>query len=186
MKPFGNNHGEEKHGKRKKHTERSLAEISVTVWLTPSNASFYEKNGLLYLSHGEKDRRVTLCRQFPFDLLWEYISVMDEEECEIGMIRRTEDFDEEARQKIENELKKRYYSPIIEKIYSVKERYGFSYWRVRTEEGEVQFTLRDTFRSIFSVNGERVIFSDVDGNRFEVPSVSALDKSSRRKIELYL
>ena len=171
---------------RRRHTERSLAEISVTVWLTPENAVFYEKNGLLYLTYQEKESRVTLCRQFPFDLLWEYISVMDEDECEIGMIRRVDVFEGEVRSVIENELSKRYYAPVIEKIYSVKERYGFSYWRVKTAEGDVKFTLRDTFRSIFSVNGERVIFSDVDGNRFEIPDVNALDKTSRRKIELYL
>ena len=171
---------------RKKGVERSLAEISVTVWLTSENASFNEKNGLLYLTHNEKEQRVTLCRQFPFDLLWEYISVMDEDECEVGMIRSTDLFEGDQRAVIETELNRRYYAPQIQKILSVKERYGFSYWRVITEEGESQFTLRDTFRSISCVNGKRIIFSDVDGNRFEIKDVDALDKTSHRKLELYL
>ncbi len=172
--------------REKKGRERTLAEISVTVWLTPENAVFSQKNGLLYLSLQETEHRVTLCRQFPFDLPFEYISVLDEDSCELGIIRSTDLFEGESRKMIEDELKKRYYAPTIHRILSVKERFGFSYWRVETAEGEVKFTLRDTFRSIFSVNGKLVIFTDVDGNRFEIPDVGALDAKSRRRIELYL
>lgn len=166
--------------------ERSLEELSVTVWLTPQNAVFSRKNGLLYLTLNEKEERVTLCREFPFDQPWEYISVMDWEHRELGIIRKTELFEGEARELIEEELKRRYYAPEIQKILSVRERYGFSYWKVLTERGEVKFTLRDTYRSILRVNDTRAIFSDVDGNRFEIPDVSRLDERSRRKLELYL
>jgi len=179
-------------GDRGPKKERTLAEIAETVWLTPENAVFYHKNGLLYLSQsasGEetpKEQRVLLLRQFPFDLLWEYISVMDEEDHELGIIRKTDAFDGESRACIETELKRRYYAPRILKILSVKERYGFSYWKVQTEQGEISFTLKDTFRSIFNLNGDRVIFSDVDGNRFEIEHLCELDKASVKKLELYL
>ena len=33
---------------------------------------------------------------------------------------------------------------------------------------------------------EHVFIVDVDGNRFEIPSVEALDRASYKKIELYL
>jgi len=78
-------------GDRGPKKERTLAEIAETVWLTPENAVFYHKNGLLYLSQsasGEetpKEQRVLLLRQFPFDLLWEYISVMS---CRCQMLCR--------------------------------------------------------------------------------------------------
>lgn len=176
----GQGHG--MHGGR----ERTLAEISVTVWLTPENASFSQKNGLLYLTVQEKEQRVTLCRQFPFDMSFEYISVLDEDSCELGIIRNTEIFEGNGRDLIEDELKKRYYAPTVLRVLSVKERFGFSYWQVETPEGKVKFTLRDTFRSIFSVNGKRVIFTDVDGNRFEIPDADVLDAKSRRRLELYL
>ena len=166
--------------------ERTLAEISVTVWLTPENAAFSLKNGFLYIKHNGEEKRVFLCRQFPFDLLWEFISVMDEEQCEIGIIRRIDDFAECGKELLCNELNRRYYAPVILAILGMKERYGFSYWRVRTEEGEVRFTLHDTFRSILHVGENRVLFLDVDGNRFEIPNVEALDRKSYKKIELYL
>ena len=166
--------------------ERSLAEMSVTVWLTKENATFFRKNGLLWLRMGETETRVSLRRTFPFGLLWELISVLNEEEEEVGIIRDVQVFDEEEAQLLREELARRYYSPLIERIISVKERYGFSYWKVQTAQGEMKFTLHDTYRSIVHISASRVIFLDVDGNRFEIPDLQALDRKSYRKIELYL
>ena len=166
--------------------KRTLAELSVTVWLTPENASFSQKNGFLYICHGETEQRAYLCRQFPFEMLWEFISVLDEDQNEIGIIRSLSLFEGEAGEVLKTELERRYYSPIIRRIFSMKERYGFSYWRVQTDEGEVSFTLHDTFRSIIRAGEFRVILMDVDGNRFDIPDVRALDRKSYKKIELYL
>lgn len=175
---------EEKHmGERK---VRTLAEISVTVWLTPENASFSMKNGFLYMTLDGVEQRVALCREFPFELLWEFISVLDEEQNELGIIRNIELFEGETREMLVTELRRRYYSPEIKRILSMKERYGFSYWKVETEEGEVSFTLHDTFRSIIRVGEHRAILFDVNGNRFEIPDVRALDRKSLKKVELYL
>ena len=166
--------------------ERTLAEISVTVWLTPENASFCQKNGFLYISYDGKEQRAFLCRQFPFELLWEFISVLDEEQNEIGIIRRISDFSDEAAELLTTELQRRYYTPIIQRIVSMKERYGFSYWKVITESGEISFTLHDTYRSIIRAGEHRLFLFDVDGNRFEIPDTLALDRKSYKKIELYL
>ena len=174
-------------GGRHKRPERTLAELSVTVWLTPENASFSIKNGFLYVKTGEaEERRAFLCRQFPFELLWEFISVLDDSQQEIGIIRRLDDFSDEMRTLLETELRRRYYAPVILGIKQVKERYGFSYWKVTTAEGEVSFTLHDTFRSIIRAGDQRLILLDVDGNRFEIPNVEQLDRKSYKKIELYL
>lgn len=166
--------------------ERSLEESSVTVWLTPENAAFSRENGLLYLQMGETRSRVSLCRDFPFDLVWEYISVLNEDEEELGIIRNVDDFEGETRDLLRNELERRYYSPKIQSILGVKERYGFSYWRVMTDDGEIRFTLHDTYKNLIHVSAKRVIFLDVDGNRFEIPDIGQLDRRSYRKIEIYL
>ncbi|MBE6602365.1 MAG: DUF1854 domain-containing protein [Ruminococcaceae bacterium] len=171
---------------RREKRERSLAEISVTVWLTAENASFACKNGLLFVTYGGEEKRAFLSRQFPFDFLWEFISVLDEEQAEIGIIRRLSDFEGEAYALLRTELEHRYFAPTVIRILSVKERYGFSYWKVVTEEGNVSFTLHDTFRSIIRAGEHRLIFMDVNGNRFELPDVEKLDRKSYKKIELYL
>ena len=165
---------------------RSLAQLSVTVWLTPENATFFLKNGFLYVRYEEREERAFLCREFPFEMLWEFISVLNEDQQEIGIVRNVDAFEGDARELLVNELNRRYYSPVIEAILQVKERYGFSYWKVRTKEGTVSFTLHDTFRSIVRADGNRLILMDVDGNRFEIPDAEALDRKSYKKIELYL
>ena len=177
-------HGDRPH--KRGGRERTLAEISVTVWLTEENASFSLKNGLLFIKMENEEKRAFLCRQFPFDFLWEYISVLDEEQTEIGIIRDLTVFGAQTQELLRTELSRRYYAPVIKRILSVKERYGFSYWKVSTEEGTVSFTLHDTFRSIIRAGEFRLIFMDVNGNRFEIPNVETLDRKSYKKIELYL
>ncbi len=134
--------------------------------------------------------RIFLSRAFPFDMPFEYISVLDGDKKEIGFIRSIDDFDEAQRALLINELETKYYTPTIKRILSVKERYGFSYWKCECEFGEKSFTLRDTFRSIirtYTNEGKtRVFILDVDGNRYEIPDVEALDRLSYKKIELYL
>lgn len=171
---------------RRHGPERTLGEISQTVWLTPENATFTVEGGLLFLDYDGKHQRVFLCRQFPFDFLWEFISVMGEEQTEVGIIRNLSLFEGKGDDLVRAELTRRYYAPVIKRIHSVKERYGFSYWKVSTGEGSVSFTLHDTFRSIIRAGDNRLIFMDVDGNRFEIPDVERLDRKSYKKIELYL
>mgnify|MGYP005761183167 FL=1 len=182
----GRRESRERDGEKHGAPARSLDEISKTVWLTPENAVFSSRNGLLWLTLDGKETRVILCREFPFDCLWEYISVLDEEHRELGIIRSTGLFAGETRELLENELRRRYYAPEVLRILSVKERYGFSYWKVQTPEGEVRFTLHDTYRSIQRVDAGRIVFSDVNGNRFEIPDVGKLDAKSQRRLELYL
>ncbi|MBO4308736.1 MAG: DUF1854 domain-containing protein [Clostridia bacterium] len=179
---FSNGHG----GEHRPHRERSLEEIMKTVWLTPENAAFARRDGLLWLTLEGKETRVSLRRDFPFEQLWAYISVLGPEEEEIGMIRSLDLFEGETASLLREELERRYYSPVILRIHSLKERYGFSYWKVETAEGEMEFTLHDTYKSLIHIDDKRVIILDVDGNRFEIPDVSALDRRSYRKIELYL
>ena len=163
-----------------------MAELAVTVWLSPENATFYTKNDFLHIKTDSYDGRAFLCREFPFELEWEFISVMDEHQQEVGIIKSTSLFAGECEDLLRIELSRRYYAPVIDKIINVKERYGFSYWRVHTAEGNVNFTLHDTYRSIIRATGGRVVLLDVNGNRFEIPNVESLDRKSYKKIELYL
>ncbi len=152
----------------------------------PENAIFYLKNDFLHIKTDSYEGRAHLCREFPFELEWEFISVMNEEQAEVGIIKATSLFAGAGEELLRTELSRRYYAPVIDKIISVKERYGFSYWRVHTAEGNVSFTLHDTYRSIIRAGEGRVILMDVDGNRFEIENVEALDRKSYKKIELYL
>ena len=165
----------------------TFRDVAQENYLDPAVSVFAEKNGFLTLTVGEKTYPRTLLRRaFPFEMPEEYITVFDGEEHEIAMIRALRDFPEETQAMLRRELARAYYMPQVQKIRSVKEHFGFSYWKVRTEDGETEFTLQDTYRSILHVTSTHLIFLDVNGNRFEVPDTERLDRKSHRKLELYL
>ena len=87
---------------------------------------------------------------------------------------------------LKNELERVYFTPKISKIYSMKDKYGFSSWDVETDIGRITFSVKDTFRSVVSLGNNRAIITDVDGGRYEIVDASKLDKSSFKKVELYL
>ena len=167
-------------------TSLSREELTHTLWLTPENASFIRKNGLLWLRLNGEEIRVSLRRNFPLEELWSFLSVLNEKEEEVGMIRDLSLFGQEAQTLLRAELERRYYAPVILRILSLKERFGFSYWKVVTADGKMEFTLRDTYKSLVRLDEKRIFVLDVDGNRFVIPDVTALDRKSYRKIELYL
>ena len=173
-------------------SEILLEDAAKISRLDGNNASFEMKNGFLSLavtvdSDKKSYDRVFLHRAFPHELLWEYISVTDEDSREIGIIYNIEDFADEDKSLIVTEIERKYYSPVIRTIDSLKERYGFSYWKVTGEDGRAfSFTMKDTFRNIIHTGEDSIILVDVDGNRYSIKSISELDRKSYRKIELYL
>ena len=106
---------------------------------------------------------------------------------EVGLVYDIADFDGETAALLRTELERKYYAPTVASIDSLKERYGFSYWRVTLTDGRsLSFTMQDTFRNIVKRGEDSLILLDVDGNRFVIESVAALDRKSYRRIELYL
>ncbi|NLB15812.1 MAG: DUF1854 domain-containing protein [Clostridiales bacterium] len=177
-------------------TRTELDTVINIVYLTPENSEFGKLNEFLTLKtklkaeSGEIEekefQRIYLHRAFPFDMPSDYISVLDKDKKEIGLIKSIEDFDTDTAALLRKELERKYYSPVISKIHSIKERYGYSYWVVDTDAGKMNFTLQDTFRSILRAGAERIFIIDMDGNRYEIPDLTKLDFNSYKKIELYL
>ncbi len=176
-----------KRGYGMNHTLSSIVEIQ---YLTPENAEFYGKGDFIGLKTKfmgeEKDHGIVkLRRLFPFEELWRDITVMNSASEEIGVIASVSLFTK-SEALLKNELERVYFTPKILKIYSMKDKYGFSSWDVETDVGRITFSVKDTFRSIVSLGGSRAIITDVDGTRYEIEDASKLDKSSYKKIELYL
>lgn len=152
------------------------------------DARFFMRDSFLYMAY-PKDAapcRVMLHRNFPLEFPYEYLSVQDTEGHELASIRKLSDFDEESHDSLQKELERKYYSPQITRIVSIKERFGFSYWEALTDDGKLTFTLKDTYKSILRTGGKKIFIVDVEGNRFTIDNVDALDKKSRKKIEIYL
>ena len=173
--------------------KNAVLDIVDIKYLDGTNSRFYKKGDFIFadiMTEGENGEvrfeekgMVTLRRMFPFDEKYSMISVLSSGEEEIGIIKSTLGLP--SAELIEAELDRVYFMPRIVAILSMKERFGYSTWRVRTDKGELSFTLNDVYRSMIKL-GKRIIISDVDGNRYEIEDTSLLDKRSYRKIELYL
>lgn len=148
--------------------------------------------GSVYSEEGDKTPlwqdlgRVLFHRAFPYAMPEEYISVQDEDGREYGIIRRLSDFDGKGREIIDKALRRKYFCPEIKRIKRLKEQFGYSCWDVETDIGPLELVLRDTFGSIIRISDTYLVINDVSGNRYVIPDVTALDKKSYKRIELYL
>ncbi len=171
----------------------------VSIDLTPENARFFcSGGGLVSLeitnADGEEEsfERVVVLRSFPVTSPNEFLSVREPDTRkggrgkEIGMIRRITDFDAETQALINEELERRYFTPEIVKLISVKDKFGYLYWEAETTAGHVNFVMNNPFSNIRALEDGRVFMNDVDGNVFAISDVKALDKVSYKKLDIYL
>jgi len=169
--------------------KKGLEEYAEIRYLNPDEIILRKTEGgflALQIGDSEKYDRVNLYRAFPFSKENEFISVRDSEGKEIGILRSLDDFSGEKRALLLGELNRRYFTPIIERIHSIKEEFGYVYWDVKTDAGYRRFTIKRDENSVINIDGKRVLIIDVDGNRFEIPDVEALDAKSYKKIELLI
>ena len=174
----------------------TLADAAEIVYLNKDNAKFFKSCDFLGAEltlpdeegnlKTEKYERVWLHRSFPFNMPEEYISVQNKDQEELALIKSLSDLPEEAATLVREELERKYYTPKLKKIITLKETRGFSFWQVITDAGELSFTLQDTSKSIARISEDRAFIFDICGNRYEIESLKALDKKSFRKLELYL
>ena len=138
------------------------------------------------LSDGTYAGRAFLSLAFPFQLTEEYIALQNEDKEEIGMIRRLSDLRQEDQKLVRDELAKKYFTPKIQKILTLTERFGTTRWTVETDKGEMRFIVKDTYKSMIRVSEDRLFVCDIDGCRYEIESLKGLDKKSFSRIELYV
>lgn len=148
------------------------------------------ENGILSLDTGGKHYdNIQLIRMFPFQYPDEYLSVSvreNGEPKELGMIRTLEDFTPEQRELLSGYLRYKYFIPAIEKIGKIEEKLGYLYMDVTTVLGKKTICISDITTNIRQVQNNSVSIIDVQGNRYAIENLDALDKDTRQKIELYL
>jgi hypothetical protein len=157
-------------------------------YISSKDAYFYKNNGgFLGLKLEDKDfKRVSLHRSFPLSYKNSYIAVKDKEDKEIGIIKDLEDFPKDTVNLFKEELDRRYLLPSIDRINSIKEEFGYSYWDVITNIGTKRFTIKKDNSSFLNVKDNRILVIDVDGNRYEISDYTKLDSKSYKLIELLL
>ncbi|MCZ6678631.1 MAG: DUF1854 domain-containing protein [Candidatus Poribacteria bacterium] len=128
--------------------------------------------------------KVRIVRAAPLSQPSRYICFLDEKNEVICMVTDPNVLDAESRRIVQEELDQRYLTAIIDRIHSLRNEFGVGYWDVETDRGRREFVVRNVSENAQWLSESRLLLVDVDGNRFEVPDLNALDKKSLGFIEM--
>ena len=159
--------------------------------LTKENAAFSRTEGgflALKMSDGHKYDRVNVYLTFPLTNPEEFISIReaDEKAKEIGIIEQLSLLSKDQQEMIREQVRLRYFMPVITKVLDVKEEYGHAYWSVVTTYGSVRFTTQMSGDAVISLSDSRLLVTDIDGNRYEIPDFYQLSAAERKKLDLFI
>ena len=126
-------------------------------------------------------------RLFPFTNTSMYITLLDENEREVGFIRDFKELDSDSKKAVEECFAEYYMIPQITRLFDVSEKFGSLKWTVDTDRGEISFRIRNRQIDIKLLYGtKRVLIRDSNDNRYEIPDYTALDSRSQRLLYSYL
>ena len=165
-----------------------MEEIAKINYLQDRDFQLTKTNGgFLTLHISDKIyRRVMIQRAFPLSQPTKYLSVREVKEDrepgeEIGVIEDVTSLSEEKQKLICEELGMRYFTPDIVQIYKLKDEHGFVYMDAETTR---KITAYNNSASFIRLSKIRMLIIDVDGNRYNIPDLTALDKKSIRNLEV--
>lgn len=158
------------------------------VWLDPKKLKFFKHKGILRLTIGEELSywKVQIYRCFPLTDPDRYISVRDAVNREIGLIEDLSQLPPESQKVVKEELERRYLVPIVTRIFAIKERMGLLLWEVETDRGFRRFLTRASQEGVEQPEPHRCVLVDLDGNRYYIPDITALDPISFSLLKRWL
>ena len=135
---------------------------------------------------GQRVPGVVPVRAFPIQAPQDGIALVDPEGHELAWFAQLSAIPQPARGLIEEELARREFMPVLERIVSVS---GFSTpctWTVETDRGRAEFVLRgdEDIRRIGSAHA--LLIADSHGINYLVPDQLALDAYSKRVLDRFL
>ena len=128
---------------------------------------------------------VEAVRSFPLTDSNKYITLLDSQGKEIGIIQDIKQLPRGSAEILASELQKRYFMPKITKIHELDGEFGVTRWVVETNRGPVTFSMRTRYDVVSLENG-RVLIKDADGNRYEIENYHRLDPVSLALLETQL
>jgi Domain of unknown function (DUF1854). len=169
--------------------EKKAEEMTAIHMITAKDKFEETEGGFVSLDYdGVHYDRVRVIRLFPFTDANKYISIREYTSGgkEIGIIEDLDEMTQETRDILNHQLSLSYFTPVIQKIYSIKDEYGYAYFHVLTDKGECKFSINMGSNAVSKLSDTRLIIQDVDENRFEIRDVEALSQKEKRMLDLFL
>ena len=145
---------------------------------------FYQPEGRLRLTMD--DRSYTAVKPAwasPLSYPGKYLSLMDGKGKEILMVTDPEkELEHDNWILLQEELRRRYLNGVVKQVLLANTEFGATYWTVVTDRGIKEFVTQSLQENAQWLGPNHLLLIDVDGNRFEIPDITALDEDSRRKV----
>jgi len=158
-------------------------------YLDPASVRLFRSGrGWLMLEVGD-DRcyiDVRVVRSFPLSDPGHYYGFLNAKDRVIGIIVDPSGLDPGSREIAEQELTRRYFTPIISRFIRMREEHGVVYSDVETDLGPREFVVKGMRDSILDLGDGRVLINDVEGNRYMVKDWHGLDSKSKKLLERVL
>ena len=154
------------------------------IYFTDKDKIERKENNLvnITLSDGTKLESLEPRRLFPVSHADSYITLLNSEGIEEGIIRDISKLDPSSAQVIRESLDDYYLVPHIIRIVSSVEKYGTLRWTVETDRGIKNFDIRNRNHDIKVFKDGRVRVRDSDDNRYVIDDYKKLDAHSRAKL----
>ena len=138
------------------------------------------------LGDGTVYEKAELRRLFPISDRDNYISIIDQDEHEIAMIRSYDDVTHESAAAVKACFNDYYLIPKITKVLECSDKTGMLKLTVETDHGLSSFRVRNRHYDMKIYDNNRVIIRDSDDNRYEIEDLNRLDKKSWLLIASFL
>ncbi len=135
-------------------------------------------------SAGARFVGVETYRAFPISAPRQWFSICDSDGKEIVLLKDPSVLAPEVLQKLEEEISRREFVPVIEKIISLKADTDPAEWDVVTDRGRT-FFLIDGDDDVRRLGDNGAILCDTHGIRYLIPDLRELDGPSRRLLGRY-
>lgn len=120
---------------------------------------------------------------FPLSNRSDYVSFLGEQDREVLLLAHPHRLDRASRKALHRALERMYYRAKILQVYAIREiSGGVCLWNVRTDRGYANFEVVERNDRVKHFPPGRYLITDVDGNRFEIEDLHALDEHSREVV----
>ena len=134
---------------------------------------------------GEK-RLLSMVRQaFPLSQPDHMLVLYDQEGHEIGLLNDVNELDEDSAAKVRELMDRSYFIPNITEVLEIEPEFDLQIWDVKTENGRRSFQVRNPRQNIIRMGPHRLVIKDVDGNRYQIKDLNALDDRDRELLLPY-
>jgi hypothetical protein len=141
---------------------------------------------LVFIAHdGRRHTSVAPTPLFPLSEPEHWVSIRNADGTELACVEDPNSLPTESQRLLKEEMARREFVPIIERIVRVSGNSEPCEWQVETDRGPTRFVL-ESEDDVRRIGEHQILIVDAHGTRYHIPDINAVDAKSRRIVEWYV